>query len=108
MQDLLGPDYESYTKINEFMSAQTTGSPYEGAWYLSILGVLPRRQRSGVGRQLLAETLREADEARADCFLETFDDNKGFYNKLGFESVATHVIPHISAAYTIMARKPQK
>lgn len=108
MQELLGDDYDSYVKINDFMSAKTNTPHYAKSWYLSILGVDPACQHRGIGRQLLKETLLEVDVVGVDCFLETFDDNKGFYEKFGFQSVEAHYIPHINAEYTIMVRKHVK
>lgn len=105
MRKLLGPDFESYSIINEFMSAQTDRDDFKNAWYLSILGVHPEHQRCGIGRRLLEGTLREADEAGVVCYLETFDDNKGFYEKFGFANESSHLIPHINAEYTIMIRR---
>jgi ribosomal protein S18 acetylase RimI-like enzyme len=104
MQNLLGADYDSYVKINEFMSSKTQDKLFENAWYLSILGITPAHQRRGIGTRLLADTLQQADEAGVACFLETFDDNKGFYEKFGFKSAESYIIPHINAEYTIMIR----
>lgn len=108
MTNLLGEDFDTYKKINEFMSAQTSSPEYQSAWYLSILGVAPAYQRSGIGRRLLSRTLSEVDEAEVDCFLETFDDNTAFYERFGFKKRSSHYITHIGAEYVIMFRNRRR
>lgn len=106
MEQLLGDDYSTYVKLIAFMSSRADCADFHTAWYLSILGVHPEHQKQGIGSRLLTSTLQEADSARVMCYLETFDDNKGFYEKFGFKSTFSHFIPEINAAYTIMTRDP--
>jgi len=102
----LGPvGYDNYRRMTGFMSPLTEPSVPPGAWYLSILGVLPAAQGRGIGARLLRPTLAEADAARAVCYLETFSDrNPAFYRRLGFETVATQLEPATRANYAIMVR----
>jgi len=79
-----------------------------GAWYLSILGVLPAAQGRGIGAQMLAPALAAADRAGAVCYLESFSErNPAFYGRLGFDAVATHLEPTTAAPYRIMLRRPR-
>lgn len=78
------------------------------AWYLSILGVSPGKQRSGVASRLLRPTLEEADVAGADCWLETYGaETLPFYSRLGFEPLIDAPVrePNIGADYWILLRK---
>jgi GNAT superfamily N-acetyltransferase len=79
-----------------------------GAWYLSILGVSPQVQRTGLGRQLLAPTLAEADTARISCWLETFgEETLPFYASLGFLQLGAPVMAQcVGAQYWILLRPP--
>ena len=75
------------------------------AWYLSIIGVLPSAQGQGIGATLLADTLAEASDAHACCYLETFTPrNPGFYERMGFRRVAEHVEATTDKAYVVMRR----
>lgn len=55
-------------------------------WYVSVLGVHPRRQGEGLGRLLLDPTLARADRDRLPVYLETAkESNLSFYGHFGFE-----------------------
>jgi ribosomal protein S18 acetylase RimI-like enzyme len=59
--------------------------PREPHWYLGTLGVDPRCQRRGVGRQLLARWLDEVDAEGLPAYLETDrEENLDFYRAAGF------------------------
>jgi GNAT superfamily N-acetyltransferase len=107
--DLLGPrGFDNYRAILSFMEPTAQAVIPAHAWYLSILGVAPRRQGQGLGRALLAPTLRHADQRGTHCFLETFNSaSRRFYHRLGFSEVAEHLEPRTSARYWIMLRQPQ-
>ena len=99
---------ENYRRIIDFMRPRASAVIDESAWYLSIVGVAPTAQGHGIGAGLLEPTLGEADEAGANCYLETFDGrNLRFYQRLGFSAVASHVEPVTASAYTIMNRIPK-
>jgi GNAT superfamily N-acetyltransferase len=99
---------ENYHRIIDFMRPRAAAVTDESAWYLSIVGVAPPAQGQGIGGRLIEPTLAEADEAGADCYLETFDSrNQRFYQRLGFSAVRSHVEPVTESAYTIMSRSPK-
>jgi GNAT superfamily N-acetyltransferase len=76
-----------------------------GAWYLSIIGILPSAQGKGVGATLLADTLDEASNAHVSCYLETFTPRSlRFYERLGFSRVAEHIEPTTDKMYVVMRR----
>jgi ribosomal protein S18 acetylase RimI-like enzyme len=59
--------------------------PPEPHWYLSTLGVDPRRQRRGLGRELLAAWLADVDRDASGAYLETDRlENVAFYERAGF------------------------
>jgi GNAT superfamily N-acetyltransferase len=99
---------ENYHRIIDFMRPRAAAVIDESAWYLSIVGVAPSAQGAGIGARLIEPTLAEADEAGADCYLETFDSrNPRFYQRLGFSAVGFHVEPVTGSVYTIMSRTPK-
>jgi GNAT superfamily N-acetyltransferase len=99
---------ENYRRIIDFMRPRASAVIDESTWYLSIVGVAPTAQGHGIGARLFEPTLGEADEAGANCYLETFDGrNPRFYRRLGFSAVASHVEPVTASAYTIMNRIPK-
>jgi GNAT superfamily N-acetyltransferase len=102
----LGPrGRDNYHRIVEFMAARAPAVVPVGAWYLSILGISPAAQGRGLGAQLLAPTLAEADAAGVPCFLETFTPRSvAFYERLGFRSMAEHLEPVTNSVYVIMCR----
>jgi GNAT superfamily N-acetyltransferase len=98
----------NYYQIIEYMSTRAKGIVSDRAWYLSIVAVDPRHQGWGLGRQVLAPTLREADADGAVSYLETFNPrNVRFYERLGFKAQATFTEPTTRADYAVMVRYPQ-
>ena len=76
------------------------------SWYLSILGVRPSAQRTGIGRRLLAPTLAAADAINTTCWLETYgQETLPFYASLGFEPLTRVIEPTIGAPYWILLRQ---
>ncbi|MGI8440515.1 MAG: GNAT family N-acetyltransferase [Thermoleophilaceae bacterium] len=69
-------------------AAAEKGHPQEPHWSLQALGVHPRLQGQGSGRQLMLPALRSADADGLPCYVETSDpSNEGFYSRRGFEVV---------------------
>lgn len=96
---------ETYHRIVRFMAPLAAQVIPRGSWYLSIVGILPSAQGQGLGGTLLAGTLAEADQIHATCYLETFTPrNLGFYERLGFRSVAQHLEPTTKREYVVMQR----
>lgn len=107
MERLLSPaGFHNYRSILAFMSPLAAGHVSADAWYLSIIGIHPSAQGKGIGQELLASTLSEADENHATCYLETFTPRSiGFYMRLGFESAAYYEEPTTRSAYVLMRRR---
>ncbi len=77
------------------------------AWYLQALGVHPRAQRRGVGRQLLAPVLALADEAGLACHLHTADPaNIAYYRRFGFAVSQPAVQVFANGPYYIGMTRP--
>lgn len=110
LQATLDPEgCANYYRIVNYMSAKSSDIVGPGAWYLSIITVNPSLQGRGLGRQLLAPTLAEADDLGATCYLETFSlRNHSFYERLGFTTKARFIEPTTAAAYALMLRPPAK
>jgi ribosomal protein S18 acetylase RimI-like enzyme len=65
--------------------------PAEPHWYLSVLGVDPAKQRTGVGGTLLRHVLERAE---VPVHLETFTpENVPYYERFGFAVTAEETIP---------------
>jgi ribosomal protein S18 acetylase RimI-like enzyme len=57
-------------------------------WYLSLLGVAPTSQGSGIGSVLIEPILKQASRDGLPCYLETSTEKAvRFYQKHGFEVV---------------------
>ncbi|HEY5809073.1 MAG TPA: GNAT family N-acetyltransferase [Povalibacter sp.] len=96
----------NYANMTEFMRAIAHKAVPSGAWYLSILGVHPNAQGTGVGRTLIEPTMAEADAASAACYLETFSaKSRAFYERNGFDVKATAYEPVTGHDYWLMLRK---
>jgi GNAT superfamily N-acetyltransferase len=65
--------------------------------------VHPNAQGRGTGARLLAPTMQEANDAGVSCYLETFGDRGlPFYERVGFQRIATHVEPTTGGRYHIL------
>ncbi|MDG2170594.1 MAG: GNAT family N-acetyltransferase [Opitutales bacterium] len=76
---------ERFNKYGGLCDETIPEGPYH---YLGILGVLPKCQGQGVGRQLLERVLEEANnhpESLGVCLNTETDKNLPFYRKSGFE-----------------------
>jgi GNAT superfamily N-acetyltransferase len=63
-------------------------------WYLMAVGVVPGRQRKGVGRALLEPGIERADAEGIACALDTFEERTlPFYASLGFDVAFDGVEP---------------
>jgi GNAT superfamily N-acetyltransferase len=60
-------------------------APREPHWHLSLLGVAPERQGTGIGSALLRPVLERCDREVRAAYLETSKpENLGFYGRHGF------------------------
>ena len=103
---ILGPrGNQNYHRIVRYMAPLAARVVPRGAWYLSIIGILPSAQGKGLGVTLLADTLAEASQAHVSCYLETFTPrNLRFYERLGFSPVAKHLEPTTARTCVVMRR----
>ena len=75
-------------------------------WHLGPIGVLPAYQGMGVGSRLMQRFCNEVDACSATAYLETdLDENVRFYNKFGFETIATSILFDVENRY--MQRAPR-
>lgn len=78
----------------------------EPHWYLSVLGVEPRRHGEGVGSALLAEGLARADADGAPAYLETESEaNVAFYARFGFDVVERTELRRAGVPMWLMVRR---
>jgi ribosomal protein S18 acetylase RimI-like enzyme len=76
-------------------------------YYLMVIGVDPNLQKNGLGTQLMADVLVNADKEKLDCFLETVTlENVKFYQKFNFEIILNKEFGNDSQ-YWLMKRKPR-
>ena len=76
--------------------------------YLYLLGVLPERQRQGLGSALLQAGLRPIDQAGAATYLETASErNLAFYRRHGFAVTGEAPLPSGGPTVWFLWREPQ-
>jgi GNAT superfamily N-acetyltransferase len=82
-----------------------------GYYFCNIVTVLPEAQGKGVGRALMEEVLKKADEEGRRCYLESSRDvpNIAIYEKFGFKLVKDMVCDDDGDAIKLfcMMREPQ-
>ncbi len=83
------------------------GHPSEPHWYLSTIGVAPKRQRSGLGSALMRPMLERADNERSITYLETFrPENVPYYERFGFRVTGEDDVPDDGPHMWSMTRLP--
>jgi GNAT superfamily N-acetyltransferase len=98
--------FSNYQKIVENMAPLAQQLMAKDAWYLSILGIAPSAQGTGIGARLLQGTLYEARRLGVDCYLETYTPrNHAFYRRLGFNDAGSAVEPVTGREYVLMLRR---
>ena len=96
---------QKYRQITQFMSRQANLVVNTDAWYLSIVGVLPRFQNRGLGVELIERVIEKADSSGVSTYLETFTPrNEKFYARLGYRVIGSYLEPTIGAPYSLMVR----
>lgn len=106
-QHLGEPTLKKYRDIVEFMSQSANDIVPADSWYLSIVGIAPQFQGQGLGGSLVKPILDKADKLGVPSYAETFTPrNRNFYNRLGYQAVASFVEPVTSSEYWIMFREP--
>jgi GNAT superfamily N-acetyltransferase len=77
-------------------------------WHCWMMGVLPARQGTGVGRQLMRYTFEQSDRARLPCYLETFSESSVRVHESQLYSIRKAVeIPETPLTLYAMVRPPQ-
>lgn len=76
-------------------------------WHLSVLGVAPERQRSGIGAALMRPILERADREGVLAHLETSRaENVPYYVRYGFEVAREFDVPGGGPHMWTMSRRP--
>jgi len=109
LQQTLGArGVDNYYRMVDYMSGKSKALVSDDAWYLSIIAVDPSLHGRGLGQQLLAPTLEEAEANDAVSYLETFGVRTvQFYERLGFSTAGRFDEPTTRAQYALMVRKPR-
>lgn len=101
------PVLDAYLEMTNFMTSKLDGLIAADAWYLSIVGIKPGFQGKGLGPGLINKVLIDIDKLSVQTYLETFTPrNIPFYNRLGYQSVASFTEPLTQAPYWILVRQP--
>lgn len=80
----------------------------EKHWYLFMLGVAPAYQSQGIGKLLLQPILKQADQEKLPCYLETSTEKAvRFYQKQGFQVLRSGTFPETNLQYWTLKREPQ-
>jgi ribosomal protein S18 acetylase RimI-like enzyme len=88
----------------DVVHAAAFGEPHV---YLLFVGVRPDAQGSGAGSALLAELHADADAAVVPCLLESFGaPNRAFYERRGYEVIASSAVSFSSEVVDSMRRRP--
>lgn len=97
--------FQLYDEVCRFMAEKSSELIEQSAWYLSIIGILPDFQGQGLGPGLVRAVLDKTDELGVATYLETFTPrNMTFYQRLGYQSVASFREPLTNAEYWLMQR----
>lgn len=75
-------------------------------WYLSLLGVDPPAQRTGVARGLLTPRLARCDEARAPSALTSGEANVAYYEAFGYTATRKIEVSGNGPTHWVMWRNP--
>jgi ribosomal protein S18 acetylase RimI-like enzyme len=75
-------------------------------WYLSLLGVDPPAQRTGVGRGLLTPRLAQCDEARVPSALTSGEANVAYYEAFGYTATRKIEVSGNGPTHWVMWRDP--
>jgi GNAT superfamily N-acetyltransferase len=77
-------------------------------WHCWMMGVLPARQGTGVGRRLMRYTFEQSDRAGLPCYLETFSESSVRVHESQFYSTREAIrIPETPLTLYAMVRPPQ-
>jgi ribosomal protein S18 acetylase RimI-like enzyme len=83
-------------------------TPSEDHWVLAAVGVVPGRQREGLGRRVLEPALADLDARGEAAVLDTSTaSNVGLYERLGFAVTAELQMPAGGPRVWLMKREPR-
>jgi GNAT superfamily N-acetyltransferase len=78
-------------------------------WHCWMMGVLPARQGTGVGRQLMRYTFEQSDRAGLPCYLETFTESSVRVHESQLYCIRKEIaIPGTPLTLYAMVRPPQR
>lgn len=89
--EIVGDDAGRGAEIQEVLDVHHPDQP---VFYLQWLGVVPDRQRQGIGGRMLATVLERCDADGTPAFLDaTSEGNRRLYERHGFEVVTEMTLP---------------
>ena len=93
---------ETIERKSVWLSEWAIRDPQEQHWHLGPIGVLATHRRCGIGTTFMKRFCEEVDKCNAKAYLETdLDFNVRFYEKFGFEVIATSDIFGVENRYMI-------
>ncbi len=94
------------TRMFKWMPAWAKVDPKQPHWHFGPFGVLPERQRQGIGSQLLTYFYEHVDRLGMAAYLETDkSENVRLYQRFNFE--VTSELPVLGVPNWFMWRSPQ-
>lgn len=97
-----------FGRIRRAVAAMDAAHPTYPHAYLFTIGVRPRAQGKGLGRQLIAPVLAACDRAGIPAYLENSNPaNHGFYTASGFEPQGPIVPQDGAPPLMAMVRQPR-
>ena len=97
---------QKYIEMVGVMSERAESVVPERSWYLSIVGVSPKLQGQGLGKELIKPVLEKTDSLGVASYLETFTrKNMSFYQRLGYQEISAFVEPLTNSQYWVMVRE---
>ena len=86
-------DYSMFgEKISAAMDSMQPHHPTQIHWYVMVIGTHPEHQGKGYGTALMNLIAMLADRAGRTVFLECGESNRAFYDKMGYQLVATEIV----------------
>lgn len=97
----------SRRRMNKWSKVWAERDPKEHHWHFGPFGVLPERQRQGIGSQLLTYFCAHVDRLGAAAYLETdMPENLRLYQRFGF--TVTAEAPVLGVPNWFMWRSPRR
>ncbi|WP_156750831.1 GNAT family N-acetyltransferase [Mycobacterium sp. 852013-50091_SCH5140682] len=99
--DSAGDDAAS-ERMAQLMQLLDDHHPTDTCWYLAFMGVEPAAQGQGIGGDLLAAALTQADRNGVPAYLEASSpDNRRLYERHGFRTVRELTVADSPAIYAM-------